>query len=60
MTAGWKAKATLEAADRLAAFYRQTQSKGAALAALQRRTADQAAGLRRLSEAARRVSSWPR
>lgn len=56
MAAGWKIKATLEGADRLATFARQTQSAGQAIAELQRRTAAQAEGLRRLQEAGKRLA----
>jgi hypothetical protein len=53
---GWKAKATLEGADRLAAFLKRTQEQGRAVADLQRRMQAQAEGLRRVNEAAKRLA----
>jgi hypothetical protein len=60
VTAGWKAKATLEGADRLVAFLKRTQTHGQAIAYLQRRTAAQAEGLRRVNESARRLAALQR
>jgi hypothetical protein len=56
VTAGWKAKATLEGADRLAAFLKRTQIHGQAIADLQRRMQAQAEGLRRVNESAKRLA----
>jgi hypothetical protein len=56
MTAGWKAKATIDDARRWAAFSRKMQAQGQVLVELQRRTADRAEGLRRLQEAAKRLA----
>lgn len=55
MTAGWKAKATLESGERLAAFNRRTQERGRELADLQRRMAAHAVAMRTLQAAMGRL-----